>query len=184
VNLFATSDSPYQSAYDLPDKLVVKMALENAQMIACNFSEEFLNYGKLTKKDGGHYKVTHKNHPCTIWGRQDPANTAWMILHGLAICAEYHRRYGKIHSCLQAHLDAKRLFEQNGGSLSVWRDHTPFMRAINEQLYPEIRRNYLIDTTEAYRQYMHHKHYAKWDKLPSSKPSWWDDQVFAEHNNG
>ena len=184
MNLFATSDSPLQSAYDLPDKLVCKMALETAQMLAANFSEEFLDYGGLTKKDGSKYRSTHKNHPCTVWGRQCPANTAWMILHGLAICAEFHRRYGKIHSCLRAHLDAKRLFEQNGGSLSVWEDHTPFMRAINEQLYPEIRRNYTIETTEAYRQYMHHKHYAKWDKLPSSKPSWWDDQVFAEHNNG
>lgn len=182
MNLFATSDSPYQSAYDLPDKLVVKMCLENAQMLAANFSEEFLDYGPLTKKDGGHYKVTHKNHPCTVWGRECPANTAWMILHGLAICAEYHRRYGKIHSCLQAHLDAKRLFEQNSGSLSLWTEHTPFARAINAEQYPQIRRNYRISTIEAYRQYMHFKSYAAWNKLPSSKPQWWNDKVFQEHN--
>ena len=182
MNLFATSDDPFQSAYDLPDKLVVKMALENAQMLAANFSEEFLDYGPLTKKDGGHYKVTHKNHPCTIWGRECQANTAWMILHGLAICAEYHRRYGKVHSCLQAHLDAKRLFEQNGGSLSLYTEHTAFARAINAEQYPEIRRNFHISTTEAYRRYMHHKHYAAWKKLPSSKPTWWDDQVFQAYN--
>jgi hypothetical protein len=182
VNLFATSECPFQSAYDLPDKLVVKMALENAQLLAANFSEEFLDYGFLTKKDGGHYKVTHKNHPCTIWGRECQANTAWMILHGLAICAEYHRRYGKIHSCLQAHLDAKRLFEQNGGSLSLYTEHTPFARAINAEQYPEIRRNFRISTTEAYRRYMHHKSYAAWKKLPSSKPLWWNDQVFQEYN--
>ena len=158
------------------------MALENAQLLAANFSEEFLDYGFLTKKDGGHYKVTHKNHPCTIWGRECQANTAWMILHGLAICAEYHRRYGKIHSCLQAHLDAKRLFEQNGGSLSLYTEHTPFARAINAEQYPEIRRNFRISTTEAYRRYMHHKSYAAWKKLPSSKPLWWNDQVFQEYN--
>ena len=182
MNLFATSESPLQSAYDLPDKLICKMALETAQMLAANFSEEMLGYGKLTKKDGGHYKSTHKNHPCTVWGRECKANTAWMILHGLAICAEYHRRYGKVHGCFQAHLDAKRLFEQNGGSLSDWVNHTPFARAINVDLYPEIRRNYRISTTEAYRQYMHHKGYAAWNKLPASKPTWWDDKVFQEHN--
>ncbi len=182
MNLFATSESPLQSAYDLPDKLICKMALETAQMLAANFSEEMLGYGKLTKKDGGHYKTTHKNHPCTVWGRECKANTAWMILHGLAICAEYHRRYGKVHGCFQAHLDAKRLFEQNGGSLSDWVNHTPFARAINVDLYPEIRRNYRISTTEAYRQYMHHKGYAAWNKLPASKPTWWNDKVFQEHN--
>lgn len=177
MNLFATSEHPLESAYGLPDKLIVKMPLENAQMLAANFSEEFLGYGGLTKKDGGFYKTTHKNHPCTIWGRESHANTAWMILHGLGLCAEYQRRYGKIHAAVRAHLDAKRLFEQNGGDLRLWPLHTPFARAINAESYPEIRHNNDIPTTEAYRQYMHHKHYAKW-KVPGTMPTWWDQTMF------
>lgn len=167
MNLFVTDSSPYQSAYNLPDKLVVKMALENAQMLAANFSEDFLGYGGLRKKDGGHYKATHKNHPCTKWGRESKENVAWMITHGLAICAEYHRRYGKIHSCLQAHLDAKRLFESNGGHLKTYVGHTPFVRAMPE----ELKNDPTIDSVEAYRRYMHTKHYAAWKY--SDKPKWW-----------
>ena len=173
MNIFVTDECPYQSAYNLPDKLVVKLALEQAQMIAANFSEEFLNYGGLRKKDGDFYKATHKNHPCTMWGRASAENVAWMIVHGLAICAEYHRRYGKVHSCLQAHLDAKRLFESNCGSLNMYHGHTDFVRAMPE----EFKTNTQISTVVAYRQYMHTKTYAKWQH--SEQPEWWNDEHFA-----
>jgi hypothetical protein len=143
------------------------MALENAQMLAANFSDEFLEFGTLPKKDGTPYKVSHKNHPCTKWGREWIENAAWMIVHGLAICGEYHRRYGKIHSCLQAHLNAKRLFEQNGWSLQMYRDHTPFVRAMPD----EFKLDTTISTVEAYRRYMHTKHYAKWKH--GNEPEWW-----------
>ena len=167
MNLFVTDPSPYQSAYNLPDKLVVKMALENAQMLAANFDREFLDYGGLKKKDGGFYAVTHKNHPCSKWIRESKENVAWAIVHGLAICAEYHRRYGKIHSCLQAHLDAKRLFESNGGHLKTYVGHTPFVRAMPE----ELKTDQTISSVEAYRRYMHTKHYAAWKY--SEQPQWW-----------
>jgi hypothetical protein len=167
MNLFVTDECPYQSAYNLPDKLVVKMALENAQMLAANFSDEFLAYGGLRKKDGTFYKATHKNHPCTKWGRECQENIAWMIVHGLAICAEYHRRYGKIHSCLQAHLDAKKLFEANGGSLQMYKQHSPFVRAMPD----ELKTDKTIDSVEAYRRYIHTKPYAAWSY--SEKPAWW-----------
>jgi hypothetical protein len=97
-------------------------------------------------------------------------------MHGFGLCAEYHRRYGKIHASLRAHLDAKRLFEQNGGDLRSWAEHTPFARAINGDVYPEIRHN-SPNTVESYRQYLHHKHYAKW-KLKERTPSWWDENLF------
>jgi hypothetical protein len=167
MNLFVTDSCPIQAARNLPDKLAVKMALENAQLLAACFSKEFLNYGGLHKKDGGFYAVTHKNHPCSKWVRESKENVAWTIVHGLAICAEYHRRYGKIHSCLQAHLDAKRLFEANGGSLQIHTQHSPFVRAMPD----EFKLNPDIDSVEAYRRYMHTKHYAAWKY--SDKPKWW-----------
>jgi hypothetical protein len=170
MNIFATDDCPFKAAYALPDKLVIKMSLENAQLLAACFSEEFLNYGGLHKKDGGFYAVTHKNHPCSKWVRESKENVAWTIVHGLAICAEYHRRYGKIHCCLQAHLDAKRLFEQNGGSLQMYREHTPFVRA----MFDEFKLDTTITTVEAYRRFMHTKHYAKWKH--NNEPNWWNHE--------
>lgn len=170
MNLFVTDECPFQAAHNLPDKLVVKMCLENAQMLAANFNEEFLGYGKLRKKDGSFYKSTHKNHPCTKWGRERVENTAWMVVHGLAICAEYHRRYRKIHSCLQAHLDAKKFLEENGVSLQAYKNHSPFVRAMPE----EIKNDTSISSVEAYRQYMHTKQYAEWRYC--SPPEWWDSE--------
>ena len=167
MNIFATDDCPFKAAYALPDKLAIKMSLENAQLLAACFSEEFLNYGGLHKKDGGFYAVTHKNHPCGKWIRESKENVAWAIVHGLAICAEYHRRYGKIHSCLQAHLDAKKLFEANGGSLKMFEQHAPFVRAMPE----EIKNDDTISSVEAYRKYMHTKHYAAWKH--GNEPQWW-----------
>ena len=40
MNLFVTDECPYKAAYNLPDKLVVKMALENAQMLGAHLTLE------------------------------------------------------------------------------------------------------------------------------------------------
>jgi len=170
MNLFVTDDCPYQAAKNLPDKLVVKMALENAQMLAANFSDEFLAYGSLPKKDGTPYKATHKNHPCTKWGRESLANIAWMVAHGLAICFEYTQRYGKVHSCEMTHARALALLEANGGTLELFSYHTPFVRAMPD----ELKTNQTISTVEAYRRYIHTKHYAKWKH--GNEPEWWSPE--------
>lgn len=172
MNLFVTDECPYSSAYALPDKLVVKMPLENAQMLAANFSEKYLALGPLTKADGSCYSITHENHPCTKWGREREENTAWMITHGLAMCSEYHRRYGRIHACLQAHLDAKRWFKAYGSSTTRYVDHSPFARAMPD----EFKNDSTISTPEAYRRYIHTKGYAVWKH--NNEPSWWDAEKF------
>jgi hypothetical protein len=69
---------------------------------------------------------------------------------------------------LQAHLDAKRLFEQNGGSLQMYHEHTPFVRAMPD----EFKLDTTISSVEAYRKYMHTKHYAQWKH--NNQPTWWD----------
>lgn len=43
------------------------------------------------------YKVTHKNHPCSIWAKASLSNFNWLCEHALAICEQYTRRYGKVH---------------------------------------------------------------------------------------
>tara|TARA_R110001606_G_scaffold340257_1_gene488449 strand:- start:2110 stop:2700 length:591 start_codon:yes stop_codon:yes gene_type:complete len=37
------------------------------------------------------------NHPSTIWARQSFENLQWLFEHGLHLCEEYTRRYGKEH---------------------------------------------------------------------------------------
>lgn len=91
MNIFVTSSCPYESAKNLDDKRVVKMALESAQMLCTALNQ----YGGTTP-----YKSTHKNHPCNVWVRESRSNWDWLFVHALALCEEYKNRYGKVHKCL------------------------------------------------------------------------------------
>ena len=172
MNLFACHDNPVKAAQALPDKHVVKMCIENAQMLAVALGDlHGLDWGTIRKKDGTFYSQrAHFNHPSTVWVRSSYANLAWTIVHGLALCSEYMHRYGKVHAAAIAHLDAKQLFHKNTSfGLDLWTLHTPFSRAMPEELkYDET-----ISDVEAYRLYLvNYKTWATW-KDESRKPTWW-----------
>lgn len=179
MNLFAVDRDPVRAAECLPSKLVVKMPLETCQMLAVNLGPLYLGWGSIRRKDGQPYgHKGFRNHPSTVWGRSAHENMAWMIVHGLALCAEYQRRYGKPHACFVGLTDARRLFEQNTGlPLSVWRQVRGFARAMPG----ELKEDGGIDDVTAYRLYINgHKAYAEWKRRPEAKPSWWDDELFNE----
>lgn len=90
MNIFVTDPDPYVCANVLDDKRVVKMVLETAQLL----STAIHACGGV-----GPYKVTHLNHPCSIWTRQSRANYDWLLQHFDALLMEYTDRYGKIHKC-------------------------------------------------------------------------------------
>ena len=176
MNLFACEDHPVKAAQALPDKHVVKMCIENAQMLAVALGDlHGLGWGEIRKKDGTYYSQrAHFNHPSTVWVRSSYANLAWTIVHGLALCSEYMYRYDKVHASVIAHLDAKRLFHSNAPfGLDSWTLHTPFARAMPEYLkYDEN-----INDVDAYRMYLvNHKPWAAW-KVEDRKPTWWDQSV-------
>jgi hypothetical protein len=178
MNLFVVDRDPVKAAECLPSKLIVKMPLETCQMLAVNMGPLYLNWGPLRRKDGLPYgHKGFRNHPSTVWGRERPENTAWMITHGLALCGEYLRRYGRLHACFVGLTDAKRLFEANTGlTLSAWREVKDFARAMPE----ELKFDNTIDDVTAYRRYINgHKHYAEWKRRPEAKPSWWDEELFS-----
>jgi hypothetical protein len=43
------------------------------------------------------YKLSHKNHPCSIWVRESFSNYLYLCELGLELCYEYTHRYGKRH---------------------------------------------------------------------------------------
>jgi hypothetical protein len=179
MNLFAVDHDPVKAAECLPSKLIVKMPLETCQMLAVNLGPLYLNWGHIRRKDGQPYgHKGFRNHPSTIWGRMTHENMAWMITHGLALCGEYSRRYGKVHASTIGLLDAKKLFEANTGlPLSVWRKVTGFARAMPEKL----KNDSAIDDVTAYRLYVNgYKAYAEWKRRPEAKPSWWNESLFNE----
>jgi len=92
MNIFYLDKDPRLAAQYHVDKHVVKMPLETAQLL-CSVYHVI----------GGHpkniipYKLTHKNHPCSIWARESLSNYLWLVELGLEICKEYTYRYGKQH---------------------------------------------------------------------------------------
>ena len=94
MNIFVTSHSPFQAAKELPDKLLVKMVLETAQLLST--AHRCLD-GDLWADSLQLYKATHTNHPCAIWARDSAGNYEWLADHLWALCLEYTERYERTH---------------------------------------------------------------------------------------
>ena len=91
MNIFATYKCPIKSAQALDDKRRVKMILECAQLLST-----------AVRLNGGNskvlYKITHKNHPCSVWVRQNRSNYKWVLTHMLTLCELYTEKTGKTHA--------------------------------------------------------------------------------------
>ena len=173
MNIFVTDTCPIQSALNLPDKHIVKMPLETCQMLAIIYSDWYYGIGKLHKKDGTPYRTEHgafRKHPCTIWAAANQYNLAWLIAHGYALCAEYHSRYDKVHTCYSAICEAAdiydRTFDEKCGD--AYHKVTDFTRAMPE----DIKFDKTIDTITAYKRYLNTKPWlaTNYLRIPSRKP--------------
>ena len=82
MNIFVLDTDPIKAAQYHADKHVVKMITETAQLL--NSTYYFTN-----EKDKASYKLTHKNHPCSIWARESLDNWVWLKQLGLALYDEY-----------------------------------------------------------------------------------------------
>ena len=159
MNIFYFDECPVVSAEAQPDKMLVKMPLETAQMLCT--AHRVLD-GDEYADEHGLYKEAYKNHPCTIWARESRGNYEWLYIHFLALAMEYTYRYGKehlsytkLHEPLEKHPD-----NINKG------DMTPLAQAMPDEYKND---NPIV----AYRDYViHEKHYAKWEKN-REKPKWW-----------
>ena len=169
MNIFVTNPDPSVSAQCLPDKHIVKMPLETCQMLSIVCSEEWgHNYGKIYRNDGQPYqtvKGAFRNHPCTIWANDTLENAWWLLTHGLALCAEYTHRYGKIHSCQRPLQETTHLLPSADYNM-----HTPFVFAGPD----EYKHDKTIDIFTAYKYYIASKPWASSNYLrdPSRKPTW------------
>jgi hypothetical protein len=70
------------------DRHCIKMILEQSQLLC---SAHWLNNSQAP------YKLTHKNHPCSIWTRASLSNYIWLVKMTKALCKEYTYRYGRRH---------------------------------------------------------------------------------------
>jgi len=151
MNIFVVHEKPDVAAQMLCDKHVVKMILETAQMLCTIASDR----GYATP-----YRATHAKHPCTLWAGKTKANWDWLMAHGIAMCQEYTKRYGKTHKtqaviewCSRLEID----FPQEG--------LLPFAQAMPSQYKNEC-------AVTAYRAYYHGEK-AKFATWKTEVPTWW-----------
>ena len=91
MNRFIIDREPEAIAQQLCDQHIIKMVLEEAQMLntavrlhAPEFAEE-----------AGLYKIAYKNHPCTQWARETRVNYRFAVRLMKAMNDEYMWRYPK-----------------------------------------------------------------------------------------
>jgi hypothetical protein len=150
MNIFYLDRDPETCAQYHCDKHVVKMILETAQLLCAT---QWLCGTEAP------YRLTHKNHPSTIWTRQSIHNYRWLCELGIQLSLEYTLRYGKVHKSQ----DIIQWCIDNEPQLP----DTPFVDP--PQAMPDYCK--LDNTVEAYRKYyINEKHgFAKWK---TSVPSW------------
>jgi len=94
MNRFLINYSPELCARDMCDKHVVKMPLEEAQMLCTTVRLHAPEYAE----EAGLYRAVHQKHPCTIWAGQSRANYLYSLDMFREMCREYTHRYGKVHA--------------------------------------------------------------------------------------
>lgn len=132
MNIFILNTNLKECARAHCDKHVVKMILEHAQMISTT-----LRYFELDAP----YRMTHKNHPCSIWVRESRENFYWLKQLTFHLNNEFKYRFsGKSHKSWEAikHIESPAQLESKG--------LTTFAQAM-----PEAYRS--SDPVEAYRKY-------------------------------
>ena len=161
MNIFYFYDCPIASAKAQPDKMLVKMPLETAQML-CTAHREL--DGDDYADEVSLYKRAYWNHPCTVWARECSANYLWLYLHFLELGNEYKYRYGKEHASITKLRNPLSKWPDN---IEISTEQTPVAQAMPDQYKDD-------DPIKAYRNYcINEKHYAKWERN-RSKPNWWE----------
>jgi hypothetical protein len=88
MNIFYINTDPVIAAQELADDHIRKMQIESAQM-CCT--------AHWASGSEAPYKRAHLNHPSTKWVRESIHHYRWVIQHGLEVCNEFTKRYGKYH---------------------------------------------------------------------------------------
>lgn len=143
MNIFVLDKDPLVAATYHNDKHVVKMVVESLQLLSNAHNISGVN---------GPYKLTHKNHPCSIWTLNSLDNYKWLVNLFGALLAEYTFRYNKIHKCYQ-YLE---FVETNFPNIPN-KGLTPFVLAMPDECKTD-------NPVDSYRKYYitGKRHIAKW----------------------
>ena len=142
MNIFYLDNNQSICAKYHVDKHVVKMILEYAQLLST--AHRVLDDQQLDPDMGlSIYKLTHKNHPSTIWVRKSASNYRWLYEMWISLMDEYTYRYGKQHASGRL-IDYLVNLPKNISTVGVFTEPTPAMP--EEYMVP-------ADSIQSYRNY-------------------------------
>ena len=167
MNLFILSLCFRECAEYMFDKHISKMLLEAVQMLCTTI--QMVDPDNEIKDKIQLYKISHKNHPVTIWMRESLDNYIWTLDLVDAMHEEWKYRYNhpleKMH---KSYIVAKYLIEMapNADAFPSF-GLTPFAKAMPDVCKCE-------DPVESYRTYyqtLDKQKIASWKKR--GKPDWY-----------
>jgi len=101
MNIFVVHEDPKVAARSLCDQHIVKMPLETSQI---------MNNCIMHIGHSGIMAPFNPKHPACIWAENGEENFFWLAAHGLELCSEFERRFGKIHGSLSKIKQAFRIY--------------------------------------------------------------------------
>lgn len=121
------------------------------------------NFKLNLTKAGTPYKISHLNHPCSVWARKSYHNYWWLVLHLQGLLEQYTVRFQKNHFCenIAKEFDFLRHSLDFSGMFA-----TDFAQAMPQQYKQK-------DPVSAYRSYYINEKssFAKWNKGVEA-PKW------------
>jgi hypothetical protein len=155
MNIFVLDLDTKKCAQYHVDKHITKMCVEYAQLLCGVHHITDSQYVDIP------YKLSHKNHPCSIWVRECIENYIWLCDLGISLSKEYTHRYGKRHKSQ----DVIEWCLVNKPNLTNNDDITPFALAMPDECK-------VNSAVESYRLYYitHKKSLGTWKNR--NKPEW------------
>ena len=161
MNRFLISYTPEWISRELCDKHIVKMPLEEAQMLCTVMRLHAPEYAEETEL----YRAVHQKHPCTIWAGKTRANYRYSLEMFRHMCNEYTYRYGKVHG-------SWRLWDalEHGAALVPEGDITPHPECFSEHTDLKSGENWPINSYRKFYMTKQRRFSMKWTNRPV--PSW------------
>jgi hypothetical protein len=162
MNIFFLDNDVKKCAEYHCDKHVVKMILETAQLLC----------GAHWATDSPYlvpYKMSHKNHPCSIWTRESLSNYHLLCELGLELCKEYTHRYEKRHKS-QDVIEWCMVHKPNISDIGLTEPAKAMPDEYKTNSVVESYRNYYVGAK---------LNFATWKKR--EKPFWFEKKVLDLH---
>jgi len=188
MNIFVLDRDPVLAAKYHCNKHVVKMILESAQMMCSTHWVSFLAqqhldlksfkrvrdaqawlYDNMPEDQQPPWKMSHVNHPCSVWTRVSLENYQWHSRLGLALCEEYTQRYNKVHKAEAVH----RWLQQNLPSIPKQGLQPHAVCMPEECKIPN-------DVVASYQKYYNQRksHFAVWEPRAIT-PAWFSQKAWC-----